>query len=430
MYATIERFTNVEAPTDDEFDIRANDHSDESDSDILLDHTETDDDHSSDDDGHSYEDITARSYGNVSYHSNAIPYLDNTEEGPNDFAFMRDDGLVRSALWDCKKPEFIRSVRFHGEKAKDVVHDEEEEEKTLEKLLEPFSKDQLTKLIKQVIAKNPNSKVHIQKLADKDSTHRKIFVYGLGWDTTAETLTSVFEKYGEIEACNAVTDKVSGKSKGYGFILFKHRSSARKALREPQKKIGTRTTSCQLASAGPVAVLPDSFSRFLGFSEYTQRKVFVSNVAADLDPQKLLEFFSKFVEVEEGPLGFDKQTGKPKGFCLFVYRSVESAKKALEEPHKSFEGHILHCQKAIDGPKHSKQQQHYQRPAKKGKYSGSSGGAASASAEHLMAPAGSAIVGFNPAVAGVTPALGQALIALLAMHGAASLGMGNWYPFY
>ncbi|XP_059281218.1 UBP1-associated protein 2A-like [Lycium ferocissimum] len=314
---------------------------------------------------------------------------------------------------------------------KHVVHDAEEEEETLEKLLEPFSEDQLTKLIKQVIAKNPNFKVHIQKLADKDSTHRKIFVYGLGWDTTAETLTGVFEKHGEIEACNAVTDKVSGKSKGYGFILFKHRSSARKALREPQKKICTRMTSCQLASAGPV---PVPVPQVLGVSEYTQRKIFVSNVAADLDPQKLLEFFSKFGEVEEGPLGLDKQTGKPKGFCLFVYKSVESAKKALEEPHKSFEGHILHCQKAIDGPKHSKQQQHYpqqqqqqhyQRPAKKAKYSGSSGGAASA--EHLMAPSGSAIVGFNPAVAGVTPALGQALIALLAMQGAASLGMGKWY---
>ncbi|XP_059277611.1 uncharacterized protein LOC132031688 [Lycium ferocissimum] len=76
----------------------ANDHSDESDSDIPLDHTETDDDHSSDDDGHSYEDITARSDGNVSYHSNAIPYLDNTEEGPDDFAFMRDDGPVRCTL--------------------------------------------------------------------------------------------------------------------------------------------------------------------------------------------------------------------------------------------------------------------------------------------------------------------------------------------
>ncbi|KAJ8529074.1 hypothetical protein K7X08_035909 [Anisodus acutangulus] len=320
--------------------------------------------------------------------------------------------------------------------------DEEDlEDEPLEKLLEPFTKDQLTALIKEALAKYPDFKENIQKLADKDPAHRKIFVHGLGWDTTAETLTSVFGKYGEIEDCKAVTDKVSGKSKGYGFILFKHRSGSRKALREPQKKIGTRMTSCQLASAGPVPAPPPTAAAAPSVSEYTQRKIFVSNVAADLDPQKLFEFFSKFGEVEEGPLGLDKATGKPKGFCLFVYKSVESARKALEEPHKSFEGHTLHCQKAVDGPKHNKnyyqqpqpqsqqhypqhhhQQPYYQHPAKKGKYSGGSGSAGSAG--HLMAPSGPAPVGYNPAVAAVTPALGQALTALLATQGA-GLGIGN-----
>lgn len=320
-------------------------------------------------------------------------------------------------------------------------NEEDLEDEPLEKLLEPFTKDQLTALIKEALAKYPDFKESIQALADKDPAHRKIFVHGLGWDTTAETLTSVFGIYGEIEDCKAVTDKVSGKSKGYGFILFKHRSGARKALREPQKKIGTRMTSCQLASAGPVPAPPPS-SAVPPVSEYTQRKIFVSNVAADLEPQKLFEFFSKFGEVEEGPLGLDKQTGKPKGFCLFVYKSVEGARKALEEPHKTFEGHTLHCQKAIDGPKHNKnfyqqqqpqsqqhypqhhhnQPQYYHHPAKKGKYSGSSAGAGSAG--HLMAPSGPAPVGYNPAVAAVTPALGQALTALLATQGA-GLGIGN-----
>uniref|UniRef100_M1C2L9 RNA-binding protein AKIP1 n=1 Tax=Solanum tuberosum TaxID=4113 RepID=M1C2L9_SOLTU len=283
-------------------------------------------------------------------------------------------------------------------------NEEDLEDEPLENLLEPFTKDQLTALIKEALAKYPDFKENIQKLADKDPAHRKIFVHGLGWDTTAETLTSVFATYGEIEDCKAVTDKVSGKSKGYGFILFKHRSGARKALKEPQKKIGTRMTSCQLASAGPVPAPPPTTAT-PPVSEYTQRKIFVSNVAADLEPQKLLEYFSKFGEVEEGPLGLDKQSGKPKGFCLFVYKTVEGARKALEEPHKTFEGHTLHCQKAIDGPKHS-----------------SSAGAGSAG--HLMAPSGPAPVGYNPAVAAVTPALGQALTALLATQGA-GLGIGN-----
>ncbi|KAJ7964888.1 RNA-binding protein [Quillaja saponaria] len=311
---------------------------------------------------------------------------------------------------------------------------EDLDEEPVEKLLEPFTKEQLLSLVRLALEKYPDFVDSVRELADVDPAHRKIFIHGLGWDTTAETLTSVFREYGEIEDCKAVTDKVSGKSKGYAFILFKHRSGARKALMEPQKKIGNRTTSCQLASAGPVPAPPPVVPPV---SEYTQRKIFVSNVASEIDPQKLLEFFKQYGEIEDGPLGLDRQTGKPKGFALFVYKSVESAKRALEEPHKNFEGHTLHCQRAVDGPKPSKpyhqnqhqhqhqhhshhQQQHYHSRKEKNKYP--SGGAGSG---HLMAPSAPA-VGFNPGMPaqGLNPALGQALTALLATQGA-GLGLGN-----
>ena len=96
-------------------------------------------------------------------------------------------------------------------------------------------KDHLVALIKKGVSKHPDLIEIICELADMDPTHRKIFIHGHGWDTTAETLTSVFCEYGEIEDCKVVTDRVSGKSKGYAFILFKHRSDARKALKQPQK---------------------------------------------------------------------------------------------------------------------------------------------------------------------------------------------------
>lgn len=247
----------------------------------------------------------------------------------------------------------------------DSTHPEEDEDNdpvSLQQLLEPFSKEQLLFLLRDAAVTHPDILVSIRRTADDDPAHRKIFVHGLGWNATAETLTDAFLQFGEIEDCKAVVDKISGRSKGYGFILFRHRSSARRALMEPQKKIGNKMTSCQLASAGPPpfpapSLVPPTLPTPPTFpvSELTQRKIYVSNVGADIDPQKILQFFSKFGEIEEGPLGLDKVTGKPRGFCLFVYKNAESAKKALEEPHRNFEGHILHCQKAIDGPKPSKQ---------------------------------------------------------------------------
>lgn len=77
----------------------------------------------------------------------------------------------------------------------------------------------------------------------------------------------------------------------------------------------------------------------------------MGNVHSEISAVKLLSFFSKYGEIEEGPLGFDKQTGKSKGFALFIYKTVEGARKALEEPYKNFEGNQLYCQKATDSNK-------------------------------------------------------------------------------
>lgn len=344
--------------------------------------------------------------------------VEEEQEEPETEAEAKDNTVAPSA-----EPELNNGVAKEGEDEEEEEEEEEYVEEPVEKLLEPFSKDQLAVIVKEAVLKHTDVMEIVQKLADADPAHRKIFVHGLGWDTSAETLISVFSKYGEIEDCKAVVDKISGKSKGYAFILFKHRVGAKKALQQPQKKIGTRLTSCQLASTGPVPAPPPTAAAAPPVSEYTQRKIFVSNVSADVDPKKLVDFFSQFGEIEEGPLGIDKQTGKFKGFCLFVYKSIEGAKKALEEPHKLFEATTLHCQKAVDGPKHSKpQHQHHGGGGgfrkEKRPYGGYGGGPG-----HMMAPSGPS-GGFNPSAAApdLAPVLGQALTALLATQGAPGIG--------
>ncbi|XP_044507220.1 UBP1-associated protein 2B-like [Mangifera indica] len=100
--------------------------------------------------------------------------------------------------------------------------------------------------------------------------HRKIFIHGLGWAATNETLIAALKPFGAIEECNVVTDKTTDRSKGYGFVLFKMRAAVRKALKEPQKNIRNRIAACQLASTGPVQNQPGS--------EMSARKLYVANL--------------------------------------------------------------------------------------------------------------------------------------------------------
>ncbi|GMP26236.1 hypothetical protein CsSME_00002767 [Camellia sinensis var. sinensis] len=245
-----------------------------------------------------------------------------------------------------KTPQQQTHPQIHSDSDSDSDSEIESESDKIHNLLAPYSKDQLIDFVVDAAVNDAALSSRIRDAADRDVSHRKIFVSGLGWDSTRETLTSAFDSYGEIEDCSVITDRVTGKAKGYGFVLFKTRQGATKALKQPRKKINNRMTSSQLASVGPNSSSASAASQS---HDTAGRKIYVSNVQPDADPEKLRVLFAKFGEIETGPVGFDRHTGKSRGFALFVYKTIEGARKALQEPYKMFEGRQLHCQKAADG---------------------------------------------------------------------------------
>ena len=54
----------------------------------------------------------------------------------------------------------------------------------------------------------------------KDTTFTKIFVGGLPYHTTDESLREFFQQFGDIEEAVVITDRQTGKSRGYGFVSF------------------------------------------------------------------------------------------------------------------------------------------------------------------------------------------------------------------
>ncbi|XP_030951056.1 uncharacterized protein LOC126712634 [Quercus robur] len=83
-----------------------------------------------------------------------------------------------------------------------------------------------------------------------DTTYTKVFVGGLAWETQSETMRRYFEQFGEILEAVVITDKNSGRSKGYGFVTFRDPDSARRACADPTPIIDGRRANCNLASLG------------------------------------------------------------------------------------------------------------------------------------------------------------------------------------
>jgi RNA recognition motif-containing protein len=115
-----------------------------------------------------------------------------------------------------------------------------------------------------------------------DTTQTKVFVGGLAWETPSEGLRQHFEQYGDILEAVVITDRLTGRSKGYGFVslplssslppscrhphagliflahgrlgsqvTFREAEAARQAVQEPNPMITGRRANCNIASLGP-----------------------------------------------------------------------------------------------------------------------------------------------------------------------------------
>ena len=59
---------------------------------------------------------------------------------------------------------------------------------------------------------------------------KKLYVGGLPYATTEQELRGLFEKYGAVISANIITDKFSGRSKGFGFVEMEEDGPAETAI--------------------------------------------------------------------------------------------------------------------------------------------------------------------------------------------------------
>ena len=64
----------------------------------------------------------------------------------------------------------------------------------------------------------------------------KIYVGNLPFTVDRESLDKLFSSYGEMEEVVVISDKFSGRSKGFGFVTFKNEEDAKKAISEMNDK--------------------------------------------------------------------------------------------------------------------------------------------------------------------------------------------------
>lgn len=66
--------------------------------------------------------------------------------------------------------------------------------------------------------------------------NKKLFVGSLPWSVTSQSLRDLFAQYGEITDAVIISDRATGRSKGFGFVTFAKEEDAEKAKQEMNGK--------------------------------------------------------------------------------------------------------------------------------------------------------------------------------------------------
>uniref|UniRef100_A0A8C8UB41 Heterogeneous nuclear ribonucleoprotein A/B n=1 Tax=Peromyscus maniculatus bairdii TaxID=230844 RepID=A0A8C8UB41_PERMB len=180
------------------------------------------------------------------------------------------------------------------------------------------------------------------KICDRCLPFRKMFVGGLSWDTSKKDLKDYFTKFGEVVDCTIKMDPNTGRSRGFGFILFKDSSSVEKVLDQKEHRLDGRVIDPKKAMA---------------MKKDPVKKIFVGGLNPEATEEKIREYFGQFGEIEAIELPIDPKLNKRRGFVFITFKEEDPVKKVLEKKFHTVSG--SKCEIKVAQPKEVYQQQQY-----------------------------------------------------------------------
>ena len=75
----------------------------------------------------------------------------------------------------------------------------------------------------------------------------KLFIGSLPWAITSDSLKELFAKYGDITEAIVITDRATGRSKGFGFVTFATAEAAKAALEMDKQQVEGRPIVVSMA---------------------------------------------------------------------------------------------------------------------------------------------------------------------------------------
>lgn len=150
-----------------------------------------------------------------------------------------------------------------------------------------------------------------------------MFIGGLTYSTTDESLKEYYSQWGEIVDCVVMRDATTKRSRGFGFVTYSDPSQLDDAMNNRPHVIDGKQVE-------PKRAVPREFSN-KPENHMSVKKLYVSGIKDDHDEEMLREYFTQFGEVDEVDIITDKGTGKKRGFAFVVFRDYDPVDKCVRK---------------------------------------------------------------------------------------------------
>ncbi|KAI3876335.1 hypothetical protein MKX03_032933 [Papaver bracteatum] len=163
----------------------------------------------------------------------------------------------------------------------------------------------------------------------------KIFVGGMSCETDEATLKDHFNKFGEVVRTNILIDRITGCSRGFGFVLFSDKSVADKVLLEKHVILGKRVDVGKVVLRGE----HNSPHNRMGFNksngnnngQFRTKRISVGGLSPSLTAEEFKAYFEKFGRTTDVGIMYNFSTHRPSGVGFISFDSEEAVENVMQK---------------------------------------------------------------------------------------------------